>query len=166
MKNKFLTLALCFLSLPAFALYQIGDKVSDISWTDVNNDTIHLSDHGNQIRVLLFNAGWCGPCNSEMDELVPQVSEFNQKQVTFISLSAEGWERGDSPDQTFLRSWKKKHHIPFFVAASPDDFGSDFSDQSYIPLVAIIDSHGKLAYSAVSPGADAIVQEVRSLLSK
>lgn len=164
MKTRFALLAFV-LSFPAFgAVYKIGDTVSNLCWKDHEDKTVCLDDTKGDIHVILYNAGWCGPCNTEFKELVPQVGEFDKKKVTFISMSAEGYSRGAKPDATFLKAWKKKHAIPFPVTGNQRDFGKDFfSPPNYIPNVVILDANNQLTYKEVNPGADAIMDEVRSM---
>jgi len=166
---RLMFLALSLFSLRAMAVYNVGDPVSNLGWTDDQGQVVHLQDDGikDTIRVLLYNAGWCGPCNNEFDELRDQWAQFDGQPVTFISLSAQDYNH-KAPDQSFLQSWRSAHGIPanVYVAASPNDYGSEFETPPlYIPNVAIINRDGTLAYKATAPGADAIVQEVQSLLS-
>ena len=103
-------------------------------------------------------------CNGEFEELVPRVSEFDGKGVTFISLSIAGWSSGELPSTQFLKEWKTKHAIPFVVAASPKDAGKMFYTSPRIPNTVIVDREGKLAFKGINPGADRILDEVRRLL--
>ena len=153
------------MSLPAFALYNVGDSVSNLCWKNHEDKTVCLDDNKGEVHVLLYNAGWCGPCNDEFNDLVPKVGEFDKKAVKFISVSAEGWSRSSKPDVTFLKSWKKKHAIPFQVTGSYRDFGKNFfAPPQYIPAVVILDAKGKVHSAEVNPGADAIIREVRKLV--
>lgn len=145
--------------LPALAKYEVGDTVSDKCWDQLGGTKFCLKDAKDTVRVLLYSAGWCGPCNSEFQELVPKVREYPG--VTFISLSASGWSSSSMPSQKFLGEWKSRHSIPFVVAASPRDSGKDFfSPPFYIPAVVVIDKNDRVAYKAVSPGVSALLREV------
>lgn len=149
----------------AFGVYQVGDPVPNLCWNTSGLSQVCLDYAPGVVRVLLFNAGWCGPCNEEFKEIGPKVKEFDGKPVIFVSLSSDGWTNGSKPDSTFLREWEVKHNIPFLVAASPKDAGKKFFDPPlYIPNVAIIGKDGKLAYKAVNPGVSAVFEEVRKHL--
>ena len=162
-KKRALFLAF-FFSAHAFGAYEVGDTVGEMCWKDVTERTVCLSDAANNIRVLLYNAGYCPPCNQEFAELVPKVSQFNNQPITFISLSEAGWAGGLKPNTQFLQEWKAKHQIPFMVAASPRDGGIAFGAED-IPNVAIIDKQNKLVYKASLPGAEMILLEVRRALA-
>ena len=157
------------LSVPAFAVYEVGDAVENLCWKDAEEKTLCLEDEALKptVKVLLYNAGWCPPCNDELSEIAPRVTEFAGKPVTFLSLSASGWQHGSEPTMQFLKEWAAKHKITFPVLASPKDAGKKFiAPPIYIPNVAIVGKDGKLTYKAINPGVDVILDEVRSALSK
>lgn len=145
-------------------IYGVGDVVSDMCWKNDQNQQVCLNDFKG-VRVLLYNAGWCGPCNDEFDEISPRVKEFDGKAVTFISLSGAGYSSGSQPNQSFLQSWRNRHSIPssVVVAGSPRDYGQSFG-HSAIPNVAVIDPGGKLTFTETAPGVDATFEEVRKAL--
>jgi hypothetical protein len=159
MKKFLLVSALFIYVLPSMAIIPVGQPVPNKCWTTINGQFC-LDDAKGTVRVLLFNAGWCRPCNDEFYELVPRVGEFAGQPVTFVSISAQGFNHGDAPNPSFLTAWQAKFEIPFTVAASPNDFGRDFTEQPYIPNVAIIDKQGNLSYAAVSPGVDATFEQI------
>lgn len=153
-------------SYPVHALYRVGDTVSNRCWQNEQGQTVCLGDFSDHVRVLLYNAGWCGPCNHEFQELVPRVAAYKDKPVAFLSLSSSGWNYTAPADATFLKSWQQKFQIPFPVLASPQDPGRDFfSAPYYIPSVAILSLTGKLRFAKVNPGVDSILQEVDNALT-
>ncbi len=163
-------LVFALFSLSANAVYEVGDSPRNTCWTNVSGGTDCLNDPSIQYnaRVLLFNSGWCGPCNTEFQEIVSKTNEFAGLPVTFISLSAAGWTRADLPNQNFLKQWQTKHRLTdakasFIVAASPRDAGKDYFASVFIPNVVVLDSNGVIVYKAVNPGVDAIAREVRKV---
>lgn len=164
--KRTLLLACLWLSYPSFAILQIGDLVPNKCYANVEGTETCLRGSQGTVRVLLFNAGWCGPCNEEFDQLSTRVKEFDGKPVTFISLSASGWTQAEAPTQTFLKEWKDKHKVSFEVCASPKDAGKQFFEPPlYIPSVVILDGFGNLTYAEVNPGINAMFAEVKRLLS-
>lgn len=168
MRKTFLLFALVVCGVVNAAVYEVGDTVENLCWKDVDENNFCLDSAKDEVRVLLYNTGWCPPCNSEFQELSPQVREFKNKPVKFISLSAAGWSKQSLPDTKFLNEWKNKHSLDdFVVAASPKDPGKKFFEPPiYIPNVAIIGKDGKLAYKAVNPGVNAILAQVRRLMKQ
>ena len=156
--------AISLFALQAQAVIEVGDGVPDQCWK-TSETTDYCLNQTQTIRVLLFNSGWCGSCNEEFQALIPAITEFDGKPITFISLSAAGWSRPAPPNSKFLQQWKEKHNIPFTVAASPKDLGASFFEPPhYIPNVAVIDQTGKLRYKAIEPGVEGLLKEIRKLL--
>lgn len=159
-------IALLFVPV-AFAAIEKGQPVADKCWTNSDAKTVCINDFKTNVRVLIHSAGWCGPCNEEMSQLAPRVKEFEGKPVTFISLSAYGWESGTMPDMTFLNEWKNKFKIPFPVAASPRDAGKVYFDPPlFIPNTVIIDRMGNLFYKEFAPEIDVLFDQVKAALAK
>ena len=155
-----------FISRVGLAALEKGDVVPNKCYTTVDAKQFCLDDAKDTVRVLIHSAGWCGPCNEEMQKLAPLVGEnYKGMPVTFVSISAYGWTSGSMPDQTFLTEWKNKYSIPFTVVGSPRDAGKAYFDPPlFIPNVAIIGKDGRLAYKEVAPEVDVLLQEVNSLL--
>lgn len=158
-------------SFPCLAVYQIGEKPKNYCWKDMNDQSICLDDPSiqSQIRVLMYNAGWCGPCNSEFQELVSETKQFKNKLVAFLSLSASGWSNAAPPDKKFLKEWSTKHKLEqaeaqVLVLGSARDAGKDFFEDVYIPNVAILDGNGTIVYKAVNPGLKVIAEQVKKVL--
>ncbi len=167
MKNSaaiFLFLALLFSPL-ANAVIEVGDDVPEFCWLTMTEKLVcHPMFVGN-VRVLVFGTGWCPDCNKEMGELARRVSEFDDKPVTFFSLSAQGDMQGVPPSAEFLKSWKERHKIPFLVAASPKDAGRYFfAPPLFIPNVVIIGRDNRLAFKAIGASVDIIFAEVRKAI--
>jgi len=164
-------LILLFLGVPALGIYDVGDAPGNTCWTDLNAKKVCLADapKAGFASVLLFNAGWCGPCNAEFKELVPAMEKFAGKPVVFISLSSDGYGGGGGADQKFLQSWDAKFGMgkakaSWVVAASPRNAGNDYFKSPSIPNVVILDASGKVYWKAIAPGVRAIAAKVESVL--
>ena len=144
---------------------EIGEKVPNLCYQDAAQRSVCLDDAKTTVRVLIYNAGYLGACNAEMGELVPKVTEFEAKPVTFYSLSIGGWSSGELPDAPFLKEWKEKFDIPFHVAASPNNPGKEFFPSARIPSAVVIDKEGKLAFRQIHATVDQVLGEVRRLLN-
>lgn len=148
-----------FLAAPLFA----APSLPEICYDTVDGGQFCTTDNVGNVQVFVYNAGWCGPCNNEMDELAETYGQFEGKAVTFASLSGEGWSRGAKPDKQFLSEWKARHHIPFVVAGKFRDFGQKFNSPGSIPFSVIIDKEGNVADKGFL-GASEIAERVSSLL--
>jgi thiol-disulfide isomerase/thioredoxin len=123
-----------------------------------------MDDYKSDVKVLIYNAGWCPDCNAEMKQLAPQADNYDGQPVVFFSLSAAGYKTGSQPDSTFLKSWQQKYQIPFPVLAAPGDPGKLFG-QDAIPNVEVIDFNDKLTYIAIQPAITDLFTQINQVLS-
>lgn len=145
------------------ATYQVGDTVQDMCWNNDQGKEVCLNQYKGT-RVLLYNAGWCGPCNSEFDDLSGKVGSYANK-ATFIGVSGAGWGQGSQPNQSFLQQWRQRHSVPteVVIAGKAGQYGQLFGHGA-IPNVAIVNDKNVLVYTDVSPGVDEILHQVDKLL--
>lgn len=162
--KRLLSILVLSCGLSALGAINIGDTVTNYCWKDLESRTICLDDYKGNVRVLLFNAGWCPPCNSHMTELSKRVQEFTDRPVKFISLSLDGWSKGSPADEKFLKQWKVKHGIPFDVAAALRTDYKDLMVVNGIPADGIVDEEGKLRFRGAGVGVDQLFGEVKKLL--
>lgn len=155
-----LTLLFC---LPVFGIYKTGDTVKDECWFNEEDKKVCLDDHKNRVRVLVYSAGWCLPCNIEAKKLAKETT-FAKQPVTFFSVSGEGWRSGSKPGPTFLKEWRAKTGIKYPTLGSFGDFGRDYSDDPAIPLVVILNKGAVLHSVAVAPKHDELLAEIRKAL--
>ncbi len=158
MKRLFASAMLCF-ATSSFS----APELPNICYDKLEGGQYCTTDGLGWVQVYIYNAGWCGPCNQEMHELAALHAEFSIQPVVFVSLSAEGWSRGQKPDATFMGEWKAKHKIPFIVAGKHRDFGKAFNSPGTIPFAVILKKDGTVAKSG-SMSAQEITGTVRGLL--
>ena len=113
---KLLSLVVLVSSFSAWGMVEVGDTLPNLSWTDSENKVVTLDELKGGVTVLLYNGGFCAPCNEEFRQLIPRVKEFDGKPVRFVSLSVAGWSSSSPPNAKFLNEWKARHKIPFLVA--------------------------------------------------
>jgi peroxiredoxin len=149
----------------AVATLSVHAAIPKLCYDTVDGTQFCTTDNTGKVQVFVFNAGWCPPCNQEMDELSAGYPEFAGKEVVIASLSGEGFSHGTQPDQAFLKAWKKKHNIPFTVAGKYKDFGSSLGATGTIPFSVIVDKTGNVVKKG-NISAGSIYNTVRQLLKQ
>ncbi len=166
-KTKFILAIVACYCASGFALLQKGDSVPNSCWPDANGNGICLADTFNVVRVLVYNAGYCGPCNDEMSALAPRVKEFAGKPVVFLSLSVADFN-GGTPTPDFLKQWEEKYAISFPVLAAPQSDLLQYTDNPGIPMDILVDQQGKLSemVEGYDDGAiDSLFAKINALLA-
>ncbi len=95
--------------LKAVLLYQnpqIGEKAPDFTINDSKGNSVSLSNYKGKNIVLIFWASWCGPCITEMPEIIKFYEKNRDTDLVFIAVSLD--EKKDS----WLTAIQK-HSIPF-----------------------------------------------------
>ena len=65
-------------------------KAPDITITDLNGNTVNLSDYFGKPIVLNFWASWCGPCKEEMPAFNEVYNEYNGEVVFLMVNRTDG----------------------------------------------------------------------------
>lgn len=85
-----------------FARTAIGAKVSSLSGTNLNGESLALDDYGGQIVLLDFWASWCVPCRVENRQYQDLLHKYADQgfQVFAVNLddSRSAWARASQQD--------------------------------------------------------------------
>lgn len=137
--------------------------IPNLCYTTLEGGQFCTNDNVGKVQVLVYNAGWCPPCNQEIAELSAGYPEFADKPVVVASLSAEGFSKRSQPDQAFLAEWKKKFNVPFVVAGKHKDFGRALGSTGTIPFTVIVDKQGNIVKKG-SMSAGTVYNTIREML--
>ncbi len=142
MKTKIITLTLLIFCLTASAkdYLQVGDKLTDITLTTIDGDTIPIESLQGKVVYVSFFATWCSPCMKEMkhvnDELLPSIKSEN---FYYIALG-----RGHTTEQ--LKAFKAKKGFDFNIGCDTDrSLFSIFSEKG-IPLNIVLNKDGEIIF--------------------
>ena len=165
---KYLVLMIVGLfALPALATFQAGDSLPNFSWTDANGQSHQLTDSDGNVRVLIYDAGFCGPCNDEVQALLPRVNEFAGQPVVFISVSVAGYSHDAPADAAFLQQWQNQYNFPFLVVGTDRKELALYSDQPGTPTNVIVSKDDKLVQTIEGyddGGIDTMFAAIKSAL--
>jgi len=120
--------------------YTKGEKALDFIVTDLNGNTIKLSDLKGKVVVLNFWFTKCGPCVVEMPKLNELVKEYKNKDVVFLAITfnKKGVVENFLFDTTF----------DYTIVTDANDVITMYGVQSY-PTSIVINKEGKIALKEI-----------------
>src|SRR5215204_2494208 len=89
----------------------LPSTVRDAELRAVNGAPIKLADYDGKVLLVNLWATWCGPCRSEIPELVKLNKEFQSRGVEMIGLSTEDPDASAASVMEFVREYKVDYQI-------------------------------------------------------
>jgi thiol-disulfide isomerase/thioredoxin len=121
------------------SLARIGQPL-DIKFKALDGRDIDFANLKGKVVLIDFWATWCGPCRQTMPELIALHSQFHEKGLELIGLSADD-------NREALVTYVKKQSIPwpqhFEEGGGPNRFHAQFGIEA-IPTLWLVDRRGNL----------------------
>ncbi len=116
----------------------------DFELTDLEGNTVKLSDYRGKIVFLNFWATWCGPCQKEMPEFneANKVFENNGDAVLLAVNLTTGGARGETEDK--VRKFMDSNGYTMKVLLDKTGKVADRYKIYAIPTTYVIDKNGKV----------------------
>jgi hypothetical protein len=91
--------------------------------------------------LIVVSAVWCGPCQLEADEVLPEKhAQYEPLGGEFLLVLADGPSPGEAAETKHLSGWTKEYDTDFPAVIDPDyDLGKIFPSSAY-PANMIIDT--------------------------
>lgn len=89
----------------------LANSVMNTELKALDGSTFKLADYQGKIVVVNLWATWCGPCRSEIPDLMRINDEFNAKGVEVIGLTSEDPEVDLDKVQDFVRQYNINYKI-------------------------------------------------------
>jgi thiol-disulfide isomerase/thioredoxin len=142
-----------------------GQQAPNFTLSNLNGDTVSLSQLRGKVVYVDFWATWCGPCVKEFPYSERLKNRFSNKNVAFVYISVdesvETWEN-------FLRTNGISSDTSLHLLASAlfSDAGFQYNIKG-VPRYLIIDANGIIADSnAKRPSDSGIVSDLEKVLAK
>ena len=114
---------------------QIGRPLEDFSLTDLNGDTVQLSDYTGKVVLINAWATWCPPCVAEMPDLQAFYRQHQNDPFIILGINA-----GDSPGTA--SEFARQKGITFPILLDPNvDFLSSLGVHSF-PTSILVGADG------------------------
>ncbi|WP_281847272.1 peroxiredoxin family protein [Olleya namhaensis] len=112
-----------------------GEKALDFITTDLDGNTIKLSELKGHVVVLNFWFTKCGPCIKEMPELNKLKTNFKDKKVKFLAITFNS--------KDLVEQFLEDSDFNFTIAPNANDVITTYGVQSY-PTSIVIDKEGHI----------------------
>ena len=92
-----------YMTLPA--------SINDAELKAVSGAPIKLSNYAGKVLVVNLWATWCGPCRSEIPELVKLHKEFRSQGLEIVGLSTENPENSAAQVRNFVQDFEMSYRV-------------------------------------------------------
>ncbi|MGK0366087.1 MAG: peroxiredoxin [Saprospiraceae bacterium] len=143
----------------------IGTKAPDFELTDINGNTIRLSDFEGKVVYMDFWATWCAPCRRYLPHSQDLPDNFPKDEVVFLYISLDD-------NKTDWENYVKSHglHGTHVCAKAGHGYHSKIAELykvKSLPAYFLIDQNGRIAESpAANPASSKITEQIRALLMR
>jgi peroxiredoxin len=141
----FSLIAVCAVSAFSQNVLRVGSPAPDFTATDLNGDSVALSQLRGNVVVMTFWSTRCPICHEEFPKLNQVVRSFSGKKVVFLSLTNDS----DAKVESYLKS------NPLESRVLPNSFGilmqyADRDKDGYVnigyPAFFVINESGTIQY--------------------
>ncbi|MEP6635417.1 MAG: TlpA disulfide reductase family protein [Acidobacteriota bacterium] len=126
---------------PAPEMTMLPAEVLDAQLKAVTGKPIKLSDYSGKVVVVNLWATWCGPCRSEIPELVKLYNEYHPKGLEVVGLSTENPEASAEGVRRFVSDFGMDYRVGW---ASPEVSATLMQDRNAIPQSFVIGRDGRI----------------------
>ncbi len=131
----------------------------DIGLSDMDGNTVQLSDFKGKVIILNFFASWCPPCRQEIPDFVELQKRYADQGFAMIGVSL-------TPAQD-VRPFAKKIGINYTVLIGDNKAEAAYGPIRSIPMTFLIDKEFNIAKKYIGPRPIEVFESViKELLSR
>ena len=124
-----------------------GDKAPDLTLTDLEGNTLQLSELLGKPTILNFWATWCSPCQAEMPLLQTAYEQFGSE-IGFVMVNLTDGRR-DTPEG--VAAFVEENGFTFPVYCDAAYAAQALYGIRGIPMTVLLDSEGNILQTHFGP---------------
>lgn len=129
---------------------------------DVDGNTFKIADKKDKVVLINLWATWCGPCRSEMPELVALQEKYRDKNFEILGLDV------DEESVEEVKAFAKEMKLNYTLGYADEKFVSEIyklSRQSGIPQSVLINREGQITGVFFGAGSRS-VSDIKTAVEK
>jgi peroxiredoxin len=138
-----------------------GHNAPDFTLTDLQGNTVKLSDLRGKAVVLNFWATWCPPCKEEIPWFVELQKRYGSQGLQIVGVSMDD---GDLKD---VEKFAAENSINYPVLLGKEAVAAQYGGIEYLPTTFYIDRDGVVMDRVFGqPGRDEIEKNIKLAIAK
>ena len=137
---------------------QIGETAPDFTLTNLQGESMTLSDFRGQKVILNFWASWCGPCRAEMPDMQKFYEATSDQDIEVLAGNLTHFERQREHVDEFVEEFGLTFPIPLDV----DNKQYDAYKVLTIPTTYFLDEQGIIQQKHLGPMSYEFMEETIS----
>jgi thiol-disulfide isomerase/thioredoxin len=118
-------------------------RAPEFALTDLQGQTVRLSDFEGKVVLIDFWATWCGPCRMEIPHLKELYNRYSEKGFVLVGISL------DQAGPGVVRPFVDKNQIPYPIVMGDQQTANAYGGVRSIPTAFLIDRQGRLVKTYV-----------------
>ena len=119
---------------------------------------VRLADYKGKVIILNFWATWCGPCQTEIPDLVETYAEYKDQGVVVLGVSID-----DAPET--LRAYGAQKDMNYPSLLLTDEVDDAYGPIVGVPITFFIGRDGQIARKHLGPVTrEQVKREIKALL--
>jgi len=130
---------------PLVAPVALPQQVRDLKLQTIDGEALKLSDYADKVVVINIWATWCGPCRTEMPDLVKLNHEYKSRGLIVLGLATTYNEQND-PERVknYIRTQNVDYKIVWDDGSLTAPLVQSVNGASVIPQSFVISRDGRI----------------------
>ncbi len=118
---------------------QLGQLAPDFELTDLDGQTVHMSDLKGNVVIVDFWATWCKPCRMALPHFQELHREYGDRGLTIVAIAMD--KRGEN----VVRPFVEKADLAFRVFLNDGRVDHDYCGIFSLPTTFVVGPDGRVA---------------------